>query len=106
MAKSSSSRISVTSLDKLPTVEHWAILQDASYTIPGDERSRTNPGHGYPESTEHFITYVAFTDKEEFESELKRQIETQGRFGNRPVRGIHVAGLYTSEIVVHLNEKA
>lgn len=97
-------KIYVTSIDKLPTVEHWAILEDTSVHIPGDERSRTNPGHGYPESTEHFITYTAYTVKEEFESELKRAIELQGRYSNRPVRGVHVCGQYTSEIVVKLNE--
>ena len=99
-----STKVYVTSIDKLPTVEHWAILENTSVTIPGDERSRTNPGHGYQESTEHYITYTAFTDREEFESELKRAIESQGRYGSHPVRGIHVAGQYTSEIVVKLNE--
>lgn len=105
MKAASSTKIYVTSIDKLPTTEHWAILQDTSVHIPGDERSRTNPGHGYPESTEHFITYTAYTDKEEFESELKRALELQGRYGNRPVRGIHVAGQFHGEIVIKLNEK-
>lgn len=31
--------------------------------IPGDERSRTHPGHGYPESTEK-VDHIEFYDTE------------------------------------------
>lgn len=43
----------VNSPADMPTGEHFAILgmYKSSYTIPGDERSRTSPGHGYPEET-------------------------------------------------------
>jgi hypothetical protein len=47
----------MASLSQIPVVPHFAILRTTSVTIPGDERSRTNPGHGYPESAETFITY-------------------------------------------------
>jgi len=44
--------------------EHYAVLiyRTESFHVPGDERSRTHPGHGYPahtkttENTEHWIT--------------------------------------------------
>lgn len=52
---------------KIPEIEHWAIITSKTIYIPGDERSRTNPGHGYPESTEESISYEAFTDYDEFE---------------------------------------
>ena len=54
----------------VPTTAHYAIVEFSSYTIPGDERSRTNPGHGYPESTGYAATYIAFTDRVEWEKEV------------------------------------
>lgn len=62
----------MTSLPDIPTGPHFAIIRTTSVTIPGDERSRTNPGHGYPESTETFITYQAFTEREKWEDEIRR----------------------------------
>lgn len=59
-------------LSDIPTGPHFAIIRTTSVTIPGDERSRTHPGHGYPESTETFITYQAFTDRTEWEDEIAR----------------------------------
>lgn len=54
--------------DDVPEGEHYAVLvyNQTRTWIPGDERSRTSPGHGYPERTEvtdsfeHYVT----TDKE------------------------------------------
>lgn len=59
----------------VPVGKHYAILvyKSSSVFIPGDERSRTNPGHGYPEryesydSFEHYVT----DDKSEWESFVK-----------------------------------
>ncbi len=48
----------------IPDVEHWAIFQTDGVFIPGDERSRTNPGHGYPAETRNFISYHAYLTKE------------------------------------------
>jgi hypothetical protein len=52
---------------------HFAVLQFDSITIPGDERSRTNPGHGYPESTEHIVRYTRFDD----EADMKKWVEKE-----------------------------
>jgi hypothetical protein len=43
----------------VPSGQHFAVCvyDKESVTIPGDERSRTNPGHGYPESTEVYETF-------------------------------------------------
>lgn len=49
----------------LPKAQHWAIIEEGQYTIPGDERSRTNPGHGYPESTERYLKYHTFENEEQ-----------------------------------------
>lgn len=40
----------------------YAVLLTKSVYIPGDERSRTNPGHGYPEHTESFACIEHFKD--------------------------------------------
>lgn len=81
------SPIYVSSPDKIPSVEHWAIIEGTSVTIPGDERSRQCPGHGYPESTESYITYEAYLDKAEFEGALEEKMRS---IYHRSVCGIHV----------------
>lgn len=65
----------VAKKDDVPKGHHYAIIiyKSDSVYIPGDERSRTNPGHGYPartetiESFEHYVT----EDKAEWESYVK-----------------------------------
>jgi hypothetical protein len=93
----------VHNADELPKGEHWAIIEGTSVTIPGDERSRTAPGHGYPEHSENYITYESFTNKEEFEAELKRRLSNTSMW-QRPVRGIHVQ-VYEATTEIHLKEK-
>lgn len=56
----------------VPTVPHYAILTNDSVSIPGDERSRTNPGHGYPAYTKSFLAYIAFTNYDEWMEEITR----------------------------------
>lgn len=51
----------------------YAALVSRSVTIPGDERSRTNPGHGYPEHTESYMDIVEFKDKAAMEAWVKRE---------------------------------
>lgn len=43
----------------VPDVPHYVVLiySTTSIYVPGDERSRTNPGHGYPEHTETCDTF-------------------------------------------------
>lgn len=48
----------------IPDVEHWAIIEQSGVYIPGDERSRTNPGHGYPGGTHNFIRYELYLTEE------------------------------------------
>ena len=54
----------------IPTVPHFAIIQETSVYTPGDERSRTNPGHGYGESTDTYITYEVFADRAAWERRI------------------------------------
>lgn len=53
----------------------YAAIINSSYTVPGDERSRTNPGHGYPEHTVH---YQEFREFKSFE-EMKKWVENEER---------------------------
>jgi hypothetical protein len=66
-------------VDDIPDSEFFAILHSRSVYIPGDERSRTNPGHGYPASTEHYWSLEVFPTREEWESEIVRLSEDQSR---------------------------
>lgn len=75
------------SISRIPGGPHWAIVSETSAHIPGDERSRTNPGHGYPAHTETFITYEAFTSKEDWEAEIERR--TLQKYGE-PFRALRV----------------
>lgn len=43
-----------------PEGPHLAIIDFGSIYIPGDERSRTHPGHGYPASTETTVEYIVW----------------------------------------------
>jgi hypothetical protein len=60
----------VKCLSEVPKTPHWAIFEFSTITIPGDERSRTNPGHGYPESTETTVNYTCFTSEEEWKTAI------------------------------------
>lgn len=52
----------------IPQEEHYAILVGDSVYIPGDRRSQTNPGHGYPAETRTVLTYHAFTSEGDFKA--------------------------------------
>lgn len=60
--------------EKMPAGEHWAILifETSSTYVEGDERSRTNPGHGYPAhyETHNSFQYWACADKNALERAL------------------------------------
>lgn len=71
----------------VPNTEHYAILYFSSFTVPGDERSRTAPGHGYPEHTEDTVEYVVFSTKEAWENEIKDNMLSTYR---KDFKAIHV----------------
>lgn len=91
----------VRSTSEVPRQEHWAILTNDKVTVPGDERSRTSPGHGYPESTTRFVTYKAFFNEEEFLHEIHQDLSRV--FGNQPM-GIHVDKIYTGAMEITVLE--
>lgn len=50
-----------------------AALVYSSFTVPGDQRSRDYPGHGYPEHTETTISLREFRDEAEMAEWVKRE---------------------------------
>lgn len=56
---------------------HLAIIEFGSVYHEGDERSRTNPGHGYPAYTETTLNYT-FYEHSEREVWVKRIGELMG----------------------------
>jgi len=69
------------SIGEIPSGPHYAILEQRSISIPGDERSRTHPGHGYPASTEQVWDYIVFPDRTTWEIEVKKRHGSV--FGNK-----------------------
>lgn len=59
----------------------YILITTDTIWIPGDERSRTNPGHGYPERTE-VVQKVKFFDTE---AELLGWRETWGKNEKDPI---------------------
>jgi hypothetical protein len=56
---------------ELPSGPHYVIIEFSTFWVEGDERSRTNPGHGYPGHHESMAKYICFNDKAEWEAEVK-----------------------------------
>lgn len=56
----------------------YAALSSRSIHHEGDERSRTNPGHGYPAYTEDFVEFIPFKTRAEMESYVKSE-QAHGR---------------------------
>jgi hypothetical protein len=58
-----------------PIGVHYGAIVFTSIYIPGDDRSRSSPGHGYPESTEHVCQYISFDNEGEMRNWVKEQRE-------------------------------
>lgn len=48
----------------------FCMLVPKSTYIPGDERSRTDPGHGYPAETQKSWDLLAFENQTDWEDEI------------------------------------
>lgn len=60
----------VDTLADIPHSQHYAIFSIRSIYIPGDERSRTCPGHGYPAENVNVVNYKIVTSENELKQEL------------------------------------
>jgi len=57
--------------EDMPTEPHYAVIEYASTYIPGDERSCTDPGHGYGPETIQYVNYIVFKDRKCWEIYIK-----------------------------------
>jgi len=60
---------------EFPAAPHIAVIHFTSIYIPGDERSRSHPGHGYPGGSESVVKYITFNDTPDGKEELRKWIE-------------------------------
>jgi hypothetical protein len=65
----------MTTFNNIPEGEHYAIIEEETIHIPGDERSRTHPGHGYPAENRQVMTYHAYAldKRDEWVKEIERR---------------------------------
>lgn len=59
----------------IPKDKHWAVIRFGTVYIPGDERSRTNPGHGYQAEHMPISEYHSFDDFEKLREYVKLHSE-------------------------------
>jgi len=68
-------------------METYAVFFKTSTTIPGDQRSRDCPGHGYSEHTVEHNEYIEFKTKDEFFKWVTREEgKIYGRVAYRAVK--------------------
>jgi hypothetical protein len=67
-------------MKKIPGTKHYAIILEIGTYVPGDLRSQTNPGHGYPAETVYSLNYLPYTNKEEWEEKIKELTFAKERF--------------------------
>lgn len=79
----------VSQKSDFPDGEQLMILTFDTIHVPGDERSRTNPGHGYPASTERVVRCQVFTSRTAWEAEILR-LETP-KYGSKEP---YIAGVF------------
>ncbi len=61
-------------LQVLPVAsEFYAALIEDSYHVEGDERSKTNPGHGYPAHDVKYTRVEEFSDEEAMQLWVQQQ---------------------------------
>jgi hypothetical protein len=77
-------------------------MKEVSIHHEGDERSRTNPGHGYPAHTEYTVQVTErFYEEEPFKQMLKHELQTNG--SPETVRGFKIIP-YKSQTVIEVSQ--
>lgn len=74
--------IYVNTKKDFPNKDHWVILTFKSWWVDGDERSRKNPGHGYPGHNETGVDYQAYETEAEWEKEVINLVENKHKFSD------------------------
>ena len=78
---------------KARTGPHFAALIFSTVHIPGDERSRTNPGHGYPAENKPVAEYIAFDSRDEMERWVNQQETKASQYSRKHYQVIEVKPL-------------
>lgn len=60
--------------DSIPKSPHWAIVYFNSYFVPGDDRSKSCPGHGYPDSYETSANYCSYDNEQEWKNDIAHRL--------------------------------
>jgi len=60
-----------------PKKQHFAAVVFSSIYIEGDERSRTNPGHGYPAEWRSTSEYIVFDDEAEMNEWVRARVDNK-----------------------------
>ncbi len=63
----------ISTKQKFPKHQHFAALVFSTVYIPGDERSRQAPGHGYPAEDKPVVEYITFDSRDEMEKWVAEQ---------------------------------
>lgn len=58
----------------------YIIIKDVSVSIPGDERSHTNPGHGYPASIETYQEVTEYANEDEWKDRIQKLMVNRVKF--------------------------
>ena len=87
----------ITDPKDIPNVEHWAIVEQDGVHIPGDERSRTNPGHGYPSHTQNYLRYELYLTKEKLLIAVKDREEST--YSKKPYKVLQVTPMVINKTV-------
>lgn len=69
------------SIDDIPQTSHWAIMSLQCIEIPGDERSRNCPGHGYPAHTVRLFNYEVYLTEEKWKQAVSERASRHGQAG-------------------------
>lgn len=64
----------------------YAVIEQHQTTVPGDERSRTHPGHGYPEHTVTSISMREFDKESQLLEYIKIRTNSYAGFKGRVIR--------------------
>ncbi len=83
-----------------------AALVYSSYSVPGDERSRTNPGHGYPAHDVETISLQEFASLAEMEKWVTQHTTGLYAGSHKKFKLIKYEELtYTTEVKVNVSPR-
>lgn len=89
----------------MDTKPFFAVTYLNSTTVPGDERSRTHPGHGYPAHTVEVQELKTFKDEDEFKNWIFE--EENKAYGKCAYTALHCTPIkVTKEIKVLIHKES